>query len=194
MFYSAQTGGFYDPAIHGANIPADVVEVTSDDYAALLAAQSSGKLIQPAANGYPVAVDPPPPSLADAKAAAAATIDAAAGGARARYITVAPGQEATYLLKEAQARAYKIAGYPSASVADYQMVNAESQAVYGATPTAAEIQTATDTIIAQADAWIGKAAQIEQARIGGKRDVSNAADLTDVEAALAAAIAELGAL
>lgn len=62
MYYSANTGGFYDAAIHGKNIPADAVEISADEHAALLAAQSSGKVIQADKDGKPVAVDPPKPT------------------------------------------------------------------------------------------------------------------------------------
>ena len=65
MFYSKTTGGFYDRAIHGDKIAADAVEITSDEHAALLTAQSIGKRIEADANGYPVAVDPPPPTDAE---------------------------------------------------------------------------------------------------------------------------------
>lgn len=194
MKYSKSTNGFYVPKVHGANIPADAVEITEAEHSALLAAQSAGKRIQPDANGYPVAVDPPAPTLSEVVTSAKAIIDAVAGAARARYITVAPGQEATYMLKEAQARAYKSAGYPSATVADYPMVDAEAKAMHGAAPTAAQIQSAADGIIAQADAWIAKAAQIERARIAGKLAVGAAVDVAGVETARAAAVAELGLL
>ncbi len=194
MFYAKSTGGFYDREIHGSNIPSDAVEITSAEHAALLAAQSSGKRIEAYANGYPVAVDPPPPTMAEVQAAALAAIDAAAGAARGRYITVATGQEATYMLKESQARAYAAAGYPAASVATYPMVRAEAYAVYGPAPTAAETMAACDAIIAQADAWIDKAAAIEQARIGGKRTVTGATDLAGVDAACDAALTALGLL
>lgn len=61
MFYSKETGGFYDLAIHAA-IPPDAVEITQDEHTALLAAQSAGKRITADAIGRPVAVDPPPPT------------------------------------------------------------------------------------------------------------------------------------
>ncbi|OQS39773.1 hypothetical protein B0T40_03300 [Chromobacterium haemolyticum] len=65
MYYSKSTGGFYDPAIHGNfQIPADAVEVTAEEHASLLAAQSTGKIIQAGMDGKPVAVDPPLPSTA----------------------------------------------------------------------------------------------------------------------------------
>ncbi|WP_324009742.1 DUF4376 domain-containing protein [Aeromonas dhakensis] len=58
MLYSKTTGGFYDRSIHGENIPADAVEITTNDHTALLAAQSSGQQITANENGYPVAIDP----------------------------------------------------------------------------------------------------------------------------------------
>ncbi|MHB0973969.1 MAG: hypothetical protein ACYC0P_06980 [Thiobacillus sp.] len=193
MLYAKSTGGFYDLAIHTA-IPPDAVEITESYHAELLAAQASGKRIEPDMGGYPMAVDPPPVTLAEAQTSALAAIDAEAGKSRARYITVTPGQEATYMLKEAQARSYKAAGYPAASVADYPMVDAEAKAMSGDAPSAEQTKTAADGIIAQADAWIAKAAQIERARIAGKRAVAAAVDVTGVEAARAAAVAELVAL
>lgn len=62
MFYSKQTCGFYDAAIHGENIPADAVEITEAEHRFLLDGQSQGKRIAAAATGYPVLVDPPPPT------------------------------------------------------------------------------------------------------------------------------------
>lgn len=58
MFYSASTKGFYDPAIHGDSIQADAVEITAEQHAALLAAQSAGQVIMSDADGQPIAVDP----------------------------------------------------------------------------------------------------------------------------------------
>lgn len=64
MFYSKTTNGFYETAIHGNKIPADAVEITAEEHAALLEAQSQGKVIKGNNKGKPVAVDPPalPPS------------------------------------------------------------------------------------------------------------------------------------
>lgn len=69
MFYSAQTAGFYDPAIHGANIPTDAVEITAEEHAALLAGQSAGKMIDVGPDGAPVLIDPPQPSEAERRVA-----------------------------------------------------------------------------------------------------------------------------
>ena len=61
MYYSKSTGGFYDTAIHGDNIPADAVEITGEEHKALLEGQSQGKIIAADKNGKPVLVDPPLP-------------------------------------------------------------------------------------------------------------------------------------
>lgn len=64
MLYAKSTGGFYTAEIHGANIPADAVEITPAVHAWLLNEQSSGKIIAGDENGFPIAVDPPPPGVA----------------------------------------------------------------------------------------------------------------------------------
>ncbi|WP_281660513.1 tail fiber assembly protein [Microvirgula aerodenitrificans] len=69
MFYSKSTGGFYDAEIHGDAIPADAVEITRDEHAALLAGQSTGQRIEADEHGHPVLRDTPVPGdeqLADA--------------------------------------------------------------------------------------------------------------------------------
>lgn len=76
MFYSKSTGGFYDTANHGDNIPSDAVEITSDLHAALLDGQSQGKIITADANGFPVLADPPAPTTKQLAAQARATRDA----------------------------------------------------------------------------------------------------------------------
>lgn len=63
MFYSKSTGGFYDTEIHGDAIPADAVEITVDEHAALLAGQAYGKVITADANGAPVLTDRAPTPL-----------------------------------------------------------------------------------------------------------------------------------
>lgn len=62
MFYSKSTGGFYSTVIHSQNIPADAVEITADEHAALLAGQSSGQRIVADQNGAPVLADQPAPT------------------------------------------------------------------------------------------------------------------------------------
>ena len=59
MFFSKSTGGFYDAAIHGDNIPSDAVEITDEKYAELLSGNSSGKNISADNDGNPILVDSP---------------------------------------------------------------------------------------------------------------------------------------
>ncbi|WP_285354633.1 tail fiber assembly protein [Pseudomonas sp. lyk4-R2A-10] len=61
MFASKSTRGFYDAAIH-LSMPDDVVEISPEEHADLMAQQSEGKVIEWASDGYPYAADPPPPS------------------------------------------------------------------------------------------------------------------------------------
>ena len=65
MFYSESTGGFYAAAIHGDNIPSDAVEIAAEEHAALLAGQSAGRRIIADEKGFPILVDPAPPSESD---------------------------------------------------------------------------------------------------------------------------------
>lgn len=61
--YSNSTGGFYSREIHGENIPADAVEITDDYHAELSNGESGGLLIVANESGYPILVQPPPPSV-----------------------------------------------------------------------------------------------------------------------------------
>lgn len=132
--------------------------------------------------------------LVAAQNAANAVIDAQAGTTRTKYITSAPGQDATYQSKATDAAAYKAAGYPSASIANYPWVQAESKAINGATPTAAQYQAAADGIIATQAQWAVIGSSIEQQRRAGKIAVAAAATPALVTVAQAAAITALQAL
>lgn len=65
MLYAKSTGGFYDPSIHGDNIPADAVEIADADHAALLDGQSRGKRIVADFDGNPALADPPAPTASE---------------------------------------------------------------------------------------------------------------------------------
>lgn len=77
MLYSKSTGGFYDRAIHGDNIPTDAVEITKAEHAALLEGQATGKIITADTNGRPVLQDPPAPTAEQIAAAVTAARAAA---------------------------------------------------------------------------------------------------------------------
>lgn len=59
MFYSAQTGGFYDGTTAR---PADALAISIEEHQSLLEGQASGKLIAAGKGGSPVLIDPPAPS------------------------------------------------------------------------------------------------------------------------------------
>lgn len=186
MFYANSTGGFYDDSIHLDGMPADAVEVSDDEYRVLLAGQSQGRFIVIDDGGVPSLQDRTPPSLAETKATALAIIDVCAGAARARYITVTPGQEATYLMKGQQARDYAAAGYTGPAPL---MVAAEQEAVGDASP-----QVAAQRIIAEESLWAAKAAQIERERRSRKIAVAAAVDSEAVAVIRDAAEAALSAM
>ena len=53
IYYSKSSGGFYDNAIH-TTLPEDVIEISPEQHAALLAGQSNGQVIMPGKDGKPV--------------------------------------------------------------------------------------------------------------------------------------------
>ena len=115
---------------------------------------------------------PPPPPVEEVRPAALSAIDLAAGRARARFITTAPGQESVYQLKREHALNYAAAGYTGDVPA---MVAAEAVA-QGITE-----QAAADFILATAEQWIAVAAQIEQLRQAGKTAVRAAGTVAEIE-------------
>lgn len=61
IFYSPQTGGFYDTALeYPAGLPADCVEVPADRHAPLLAALNSGQRIEISRSGKLLVIAPAP--------------------------------------------------------------------------------------------------------------------------------------
>lgn len=111
-------------------------------------------------------------------------IDAAAGKVRARYITVTAGQSETYQQKADDCASYKAAGYP-ADVSSYPWVMAEA-AAQGVTH-----QVAADLVLSTKTAWSSVGAAIEEARLYGKRRVTEAATVAEISAAASSAISTL---
>lgn len=73
-FYSKTTGGFYPEGMRAdyeaaGTWPADGVEITDDEHAALIDGQSAGKRIIAGADGRPVLSDPPTVPFAQIAAA-----------------------------------------------------------------------------------------------------------------------------
>lgn len=69
MFYAKSTGGFYSADIHGEGIPADAVEISGAEHAALLEGQAQGKCIVADVSGRPVLAERAP-AVPDEKALA----------------------------------------------------------------------------------------------------------------------------
>jgi len=61
IFYSPSTGAFYDDSCWDAPIPDDAGEVSPERHAELLAATTTGQIIQAGPDGAPVALDAPAP-------------------------------------------------------------------------------------------------------------------------------------
>lgn len=137
--------------------------------------------------------DPMASAVAGLRATAIDAVDSAAGAARGRYITLAPGQEMTYLIKAQQAAAYRAAGYPAASIVDYPFIQAKAKSSK-ASPTAAGYQAAADAIYNKQAAWMASGAAIEQAREAGKAAVNAAITAAAITAARDSAVAALKAL
>lgn len=109
IFYSKSAGGFFDSIINAGKIPSDAVSVSDDAYVSLMAAQSSGKVIQGDANGNPVAVNPPSPSAA--QLAVKAALEAQQAGINITS-TVAPSLSGTYAItSDSQANVSAIVTY-----------------------------------------------------------------------------------
>lgn len=102
-------------------------------------------------------------------------IDAAAGAARARFVTVSSAQDSTYTAKYAQAQAYIAAGSPDDASA-YSWIAAEATAT-GKTP-----KETAEIIVAAGDKWANEIGpKIEGTRIAAKDKISAS---TTVDAAL----------
>lgn len=123
-----------------------------------------------------------------AKTVAKSIIDATAGKVRTRFITYAPGQEMTYVRKEAEAEAFKAAGYPEGDISDYPFIEAEAAALSDTG------EMAADTILLQRDSWETVGANIERERRTGKIAVDAQGTVGDVETARDAALAALDAI
>lgn len=187
MFYSASTGGFYSREIHGANMPADVLEIAAEEHAALLDGQANGLKIECGDDGLPFLVAPPPPSMATL----CASIDAAADAAR---LAVAgdPLRAVEYERAAVEAQAYASAGYQGEVP---PMVAA--WAIVGRTA-----QQAADDILREAAQYNGALVQLRATRLQAKDMVRAAMDAGQIEqaqdiaaetiAAIEAAVAGIG--
>lgn len=75
MRYSPSAGGFFPAGLDYASLPSDLIEITPEYHAELLAAQMAGGSIVADNNGVPQAVMPTPPTEAEVLAAWRATAE-----------------------------------------------------------------------------------------------------------------------
>jgi hypothetical protein len=129
--------------------------------------------------------------LATVQATLCARVDAKAEAVRCKYLTSYPLQSITYVAKEADARAYKAAGYPVPFVASANpYVDAEMRAAGDLTA-----QAAADRIIGEADMFKSyKGSAIEYERRKAKLAINAATDAADAAAAAVAGITALETL
>lgn len=167
-FFSKSTLGFYDMAVHGTNMPGDVVEITDEHHLSLLAGQSTEKMIGADANGQPILVDRPFPVITDRRDAAKTEIDAAAGDARQRFVSTGTLIDMEYKLAQEQTKAWRDAGSPAEDVPD-------AITSWAAAAGMTDEQAAAD-IEATATAWEQVLIAVRQIRLAGKAAVDAATD------------------
>ncbi len=120
--------------------------------------------------------------------AAKRQVDAAAGRARARYITVVPGQSETYTAKALEAERYIADGAPT-DLTGYPLISAE-MAAFGYTSGT----QAANAILAMRAQWLQVGAQIERIRLKAKRDIDAATDVATIASVRAQAVRDLEAI
>lgn len=168
--YSSSTGGFYDTSIHGSDIPADAVEITNEQHAALLEGQSSGKVIGVDADGNPILIAPARPMLDECIAALVNEID---NDADAIYSAALGNRATEYAEAEAQAQVFADVGYAGS-------VPAYVQAWADASDETAK--WAADDILATAGAWRAAQIAIRTKRMTAKAGARAAAEIDRLEA------------
>lgn len=134
------------------------VEITAEEHTYLLDNQSAGATIQPDENGFPVAVFPSPPTLAETITTLCQRIDAEADAARLKIIGD-PTRLEEYKTAAVEAQAYKDAGY-TGEVPPSVLSWVEAK---GWTA-----QQATDDILTVAAAWNQAKYSIRDIRLKGK--------------------------
>lgn len=146
-------------------IPADAVEISDDEYAALLQAQQEGRVIDADDNGHPVAVTPEI-DLVAMKISYKKAIDIMAEDVRLQFITPGAGQAMVYQRKVQEAETLALDNNPDA---DHYPLLAAEIGITGET-----LQEVAATVLAKRDQWLAVAALIERTRLLAKTDIQAA--------------------
>ena len=121
------------------------------------------------------------PTIEELKAEALLKVDVMAGEKRAQFITIAPGQEITYMQKLEDAKAYIAAGRPT-DASPYLWVDAEASEL-NMTPS-----DIADEIIATSEAWVAKGVLIESRRRMVKKNIELPTTTTKAQIIMALAL------
>jgi hypothetical protein len=163
MKYTPSTCGFYLPEIHGKNIPADAVEITDAQYAALLDGQEAGQIITAGEDGMPVLVDPAKPSIDDIRAQGVSAMANWIAQFLSQFTAgVSPAELASWSVKAERARQH-LAGSPQPMIVAEATITGEdadelaakifakSAAYEAIISRTTGLRRATETAIAQAE-------------------------------------------
>lgn len=133
------------------------------------------------------------PSLPHAKSTAEALIDVAAGAARLRYITDAPGQDLTYDRKRREA--LQAIDDPAPTAQKYPVLAASIGIEVPVTNnTKTDFDAVCTLVISRETAWAVAASQIEALRLGGKQQVAVATSPAQIAETVSATETALKAL
>jgi len=173
---------FYDSVDSPVPPGVDTIAITEEQWQECLA--NPGYTVQ---NGELIAPTQPTASqqLAEEQTSLCVQIDSTADAVYVAIGGPSPGRLAEYQQAEADALAYKAAGYTGtvpATVACW------------VTASGMTAQAAADNIIATATAWIACLQTIRAARLLGKKAVTSAASIADAQAAADSAIADIKAV
>jgi hypothetical protein len=116
--------------------------------------------------------------LSQYKSEAKIKIDVAAGVVRAKYLTIAPGQEMTYMKKEIDAENYKAANFPF-DTSQYPWIHAEVEQLTASNLPVTGQEIAMSILNAR-DQWLYVGTQIEAIRREGKIQIDLLTDIQDI--------------
>lgn len=188
-FYSKSTGCTYLSGLH-AHMPDDVVPISEEQFQAVIACDSPGKVRLHDESGIPVLVDAPAHIPSDAELCQ--HIDQAADAARAA-VAGDPLRAVEYDRARIEAQAFADLGYPAEAVPR----TVAAWAINGRTA-----QQAADSILAEAAAYTEALYVIRETRLAAKEQIRTLMAAGEVEqaqqlaeqtiAAIEAAVAGVG--
>ena len=181
-YYSAKNSGFYAREIHGDNIPPDAVEITDETYAALLTGQSAGQIIMAGADGAPILIDPPAPTMDQVRGQASLAMAAWICTFLGQFTAdVSPAELASWSVKATRARQH-LAGPPQ------PMIVAE------AAITGEDAGKLAQKIVAKSDAYEAIIARVTGLRRATEAAIGTATTPDEVAAVLKTARAQAEAM